>query len=581
IGFLLVFVGLKSIEIHNLRDIKVLILCNYYLIFSALLLNQDLWIIVYLFIAIIANLSLMLRIAAPSVSLSQIGSRSIKQVLIALPLSVMLFYLFPRLADPLWQMPSLAQSKTGFSDRMRPGSVTQLFSDDSIAMRITFKGAPVLHGYWRGLILSFYDGKSWSVIWNDDSNFTALPLLANDATPDYEIILEPHQTKWLFYLDTPSKGQPSLLFSPNFGLIRKNNEIITQRFAYGLTASANLQSPFLSETERKQTTQLPRAYNPRLKAWSKEQFIQQQQDPQAFIRYLQNYLHQQAYWYTLTPPVLNSPHAMDEFWFDTQKGYCEHYASAITVILREVGIPARVVGGYQGGEWNPLAHYLTIQQNEAHAWVEYWLAGQGWQHFDPTLFIAEERIDQDIKALENRSAYQGNETDMANLGFLSRARLFMESLRFFTERWLLFYNQEAQTELLENLGLGSWKMEQLLQASIACLLFFMLCMGFWYYWRQKLTLDPLLTEYHLLQKEFRRFNVPTPPSATLKQQCRYLIKTTPSLAPRLSSFLYHYEQLRLRSSQKESREVKKETKQLFKDLRKALRTFPSPTTHKS
>lgn len=569
IGFLLVFIGLKCIEIHNFRDIKFLILCNYYLIFSALLINQDLWIIMYLFVAITANLSLMLRLAAPSASLKQIGSKSLMQLLIAIPLSIMLFYLFPRLASPLWQVPSLAQSKTGFSDRMRPGTLTELFSDDSTAMRITFKAKPIMNGYWRGLVLSFFDGKSWSVAANDPSRFPDLPSLSSNQRADYEVILEPHHSKWLFYLGTPKQGRPSLKFSSSFGLISSANEFIDQRFAYGLSVESNPFDSALTEKEQQQSTQLPRTYNPRLKAWSKEQF-KQQKEPQAFIRFLQNYIQQNNYWYTLKPPALTSAHSMDEFWFDTQEGYCEHYAGAVAIILREVGIPARVIVGYQGGEWNPVAHYLTVQNNEAHAWVEYW-QDKGWHRFDPTSFIAAERVDQEIKTLKSRGVYQSNESGIANFGFLSRAGLYLESARFFTERWLLFYNQEAQSELLEQLGLGAWGMEQLLRASVACILFFMVLLGLLTLWWQKLSHDPLLAEYRLLQKEFRRFNVPTPASATLKQQCRSLIEAAPSLAPTLSSFLYHYDQLRLRSSsQKNSKELTKDTLKLFKHLRTTL-----------
>ncbi len=112
-----------------------------------------------------------------------------------------------------------------------------------------------------------------------------------------------------------------------------------------------------------EATQLPSNINPRLNAWAKNQFANSQQNIQAFIIFLQDYIHQQPFWYTLTPPALDSTNRnqMDSFWFDTKKGYCEYYASAVTYILRAAGIPARVVIGYHGGEWNPITHAITIQ----------------------------------------------------------------------------------------------------------------------------------------------------------------------------------------------------------------------------
>ena len=204
IGFLLAFVGLKITEIHNVRDLKVLVLCNFYLIFSALILIQELWIISYLIIAILTNLSLMLKLSAPQASLKQIGGKSFKQLLIAIPLSILLFYIFPRIANPLWQVPSQMRAQIGFSEKMNPGSITKLFNDDSIAFRVIFKNKPILSGYWRGLILNFYNGTSWSSIGQTNDHFIPLPRLNANAAADYEILLEPHQQKWLFYTSYPS-----------------------------------------------------------------------------------------------------------------------------------------------------------------------------------------------------------------------------------------------------------------------------------------------------------------------------------------------------------------------------------------
>jgi transglutaminase-like putative cysteine protease len=512
----------------------------------------------------------MLKLSAPQASLRQISSRSGQQLLIAIPLSILLFFIFPRI-NPLWNVPFVTQGRTGFSDRMSPGSIGMLFNDDSVAMQITFNKKPIFDGYWRGLILSYYTGISWYPSWYNYSSFVSLQELnANDAA-DYEIILEPDQKKWLFYEGYPVAGRPDLVFSPNHGLIRQNQEIIAQRFAYSLTARS---APYhtLTAAEYAEATQLPRNINPRLNAWAKNQFANSHQNIQAFITFLQDYIHQQAFWYTLTPPVLNDNRKqMDSFWFDTQKGYCEYYASAVTYILRAAGIPARVVIGYHGGQWNPITHAITIRQYDAHAWLEYWVNGIGWQQLDPTSFIAFERIDRTIRSRQFDLLYQQDYLSISAMPWQQEISLFLDSARFFAERWFLFYNEDTQQNLLQRVGLGQWKPGQLFQASVACVILFFILLGLSYYWWQRRALDALLFEYHLLQKEFRRFNISTHPSATLKKQCNSLINKAPDLAPILSTFIDRYEQLRLKQSQNDSKENKKETIALFKMLRNKLR----------
>lgn len=262
---------------------------------------------------------------------------------------------------------------------------------------------------------------------------------------------------------------------------------------------------------------------------------------------------------------------MDVFWFDTQKGFCEHYASAVAVILRSVNIPARVIVGYLGGEWNPIAHYLTVQQNNAHAWIEYWQEGLGWQQLDPTAFIAPERIEQSILDQQNERLNQTDYIEGYQLSWLQQSKLLLESARFFAERWLLFYDQETQHTLLSSLGLGHWDKSQLAQAAMGCVIIFIVVMGIWYQWRQKRAVDPLTVQYHLLQRELKRFNVVITPPATIKQQCQSLITNAPHLRGLTTLFLAHYEQLRLQNTAEPSKEGNKQAQQLFKEFRIKLK----------
>lgn len=567
IRFLLAFIILKCLEFHSIRDLKVLVLCNFLLIFAALLVIQEIWILLYLFIAIIANLSIMLKLNTSEVTLRQISGKSTQQLLIAIPLGFLLFYVFPRI-DPLWHIRTPAKGTTGFAETMTFGSIAEVFFDDSLVMQITFKGNPIVNGYWRGVILSSYDGESWNSSSYNSLSFSPLQELNENEIADYEILLEPNQTKWLFYEGLPGAARPNLLFSPDHGLIRQNIETIGQRFAYSIKVKP-AQYVMLNSVIYNQEIEWPPNSNPRLNAWSKEQFAKTNKNVQAFIHFLHQYIYQYPFWYTLTVPNIPSGrNQMDSFWFDTQKGFCEYYASAVTLILRAVGIPARVVVGYHGGEWNPITHSIAIHQNNAHAWVEYWQEGVGWQQLDPTSFISPERIDQTIRTGQTDNLDLENYFDFSELPWHDKIKFIFESARFYSERWFLFYNRNTQQNLLQNIGLGQWNQGQLLQASVGSMVLFFIFIAIYYQWRQKQTLDSLLLEYHLLQKEFRKFNVSTHPPVTLIQQCKSIIMKAPNLNPILSSFIERYEELRLKQG---SNENQKETIALFKKLRYTLR----------
>ncbi|WP_242604678.1 transglutaminaseTgpA domain-containing protein [Legionella busanensis] len=569
IGFLATFIGLKCLEIHSLRDIKFLIICNFYLILTSLIVDQNLWMVVYLFIAILVNVLLMLKLNAQQISLKSLSSRSFRYVLIAIPFSLVLFYIFPRIAKPLWQVPTHSLNQIGFSENLSPGSITQLFTDDRTAFRVTFRDKPILNGYWQGLILNYYNGVSWSSVGTRQSDLRPLKELNERQNVAYEVMLDPHQKKWLFYLGFPIAAYPKLLFIANRGLVLTSQEKIQRRLIYGIQLGKELYHP-LSTSELQQNTQLPANVNNQLVSWARENFLNLKNNPEQIIKSLAEYIKQQPFYYTLTPSELISKDQMDEFWFESRQGYCEHYASAVAIILRAIGIPSRVVVGYQGGLWNSVGRYLDMQQNNAHAWIEYWHENVGWQRVDPTSFIAPERIDKVIHDLQSSNLAQQKSNYFASLSWLQRSQLFMETLGFFADRWLLFYNQDTQLDLLKKLGLEHWNTTDLLRAAVAVFLCFTFLTGLIYALNQYKRRDPLAKAYQKLQREFKRFNIPTSPAMTLQKQCKVLQKKLPHLNKEILSFLLSYDQIRLQQTESYSKNNQKQTISLFKKLRKIL-----------
>lgn len=573
INTLLCFFWLKVIELQKARDLRLLILISFYVIFSAFILHLTLWILFYLLFALFANITLLIKLEAPLLTYAYLIRKSVLFLAITTPVSLLLFFIFPRLSQPLWQIQWPAQHKTGFSETLAPGSLSTLYEDNSMVMRITFKKPPdSANLYWTGLILNHYNGKTWRLYPDTISNDKALLKLSKKTLADYEILLEPHQKRWLFYLKTPKAAWPGLQFSPDSGLTRLDKKKIHHQFAYALISKTAPYQP-LNQKTLQAYLQLPSKVNPKLRAWIlKEKKLSQNQTVPLIKRILQH-IHQQPFWYTLTPKPLNlEQDPLDTFWFDTQEGYCEHYASTVAFLLRAANIPSRVIVGYYRGEWNPAGQYLTVRQKDAHAWVEYWEPGIGWQRIDPTHAIAKHRISD---TLANDAGMRSERFDWSvgyfNLAWWQKANLQLASIRFFWERWLLFYNQEQQHTLLKIFGLSKVDWADLLKLWSASVLGFLLLGGLWIYLRQPMKPDPVLKEYERLQREFKRFHLKTSPPATFKSICDALIQKKPTLKRTIVAYVNHYEQLRLHSSNNNHLQTRKQLKTLFKSLRMILK----------
>lgn len=573
IGALVTFFWLKVIELHKLRDLRVVILVSFFVIFTALVVHTKLWVWLYLILAVIANLALLLKLDVPTARLSQVTRPSLKFMLLAIPVAFLLFFIFPRMANPLWQVNASQKGEMSFAEEISPGALSSLFPNNKTVMRITFKHEQARADmYWYGLFLTYFNGITWKANLFGDFNFHTLPLLPSKERADYEVLLEPHETKWLFYLKNPESGWPKLQFSNSSGLTRFGGKDVFQRFSYALRTQKSPYKP-LSHVARRLNLQLPQDANPKLRAWANKEMLRAKSDTKTFINRILLYIHNEPYWYRLKPKSIGrDQNQLDRFWFETREGYCEHYASAVAFILRATNVPARVVVGYFGGEWNPVGNYLNVRQKDAHAWIEYWQNDIGWTRLDPTHYIASQRIEDTILEQNQRESalYTNWEEYRTKIPWLAELELQFASIQFFMERWLLFYNQERQQTLLEALNLGSWNWNVLLQAWFISIVVILFAGGLWAQ-RKRQHLDPLKKEYHRLQQELARFNVHTTPPATLKKQWQELAQKNPQTLPLVSQYLARYESLRLKNEGRDQRANRKATQALLKSFRKELK----------
>jgi transglutaminase-like putative cysteine protease len=467
VALLILFLALKQLEARNPRDGLTIVLLAYFLGLAQFFYGQSI-------VTALASAAATLSATATLISLTDARPRPMGQLrraglllLQAVPFMLICFVLFPRVQGPLWGLPKDAHSaQTGLDDAMAPGSISQLSQSDAIAFRVRFPG-PLPERqqlYWRGPVLSEFDGRTWRP--HLLSPRSRLPY-EEPATAgiDYEVTLEAHGRRWLFALELPGKAPQDTVATRDFQLLARAP--VTERHRYGLRSYPQLtagqdDSPLLLQRER----DLPSSSNPRLRALA-ERWRATASSDEEVLRQAQAFFLGQRLIYTLSPPLLGE-HTADEFLFDTRQGFCEHFANAFAIAMRSAGVPARVVTGYQGGERNPIDGYLTVRQSDAHAWTEVWLPDRGWLRVDPTAISAPRRIDGDLAAAVPRGD---------PLPFLVRVDLaWLQELRFRWEaignawnQWVLGYNPERQQQLLRRLGMATpdWQSMTLLLTGLS------------------------------------------------------------------------------------------------------------------
>ena len=210
----------------------------------------------------------------------------------------------------------------------------------------------------------------------------------------YRVTLEPHSNPWWFALDmVQSSPSRQVMYTADYQLIAM--EPVTRQTTYDAVSYTHTRSrDKLSPMTRRLNLALPESRNSRSEKFARAMHAQAGSD-MAYISAVLEYFRSNGFEYTLTPPRLDYD-SVDDFMFNTRKGFCGHFASAFTDLMRAAGVPARVVTGYLGGEWNPFGEFFIVRQSDAHAWSEVWLDGRGWVRVDPTAVVAPERLHRGI-----------------------------------------------------------------------------------------------------------------------------------------------------------------------------------------
>ncbi|MFZ2542086.1 MAG: DUF3488 and transglutaminase-like domain-containing protein, partial [Gallionella sp.] len=348
VTLLVLLAALKLMELYTKRDAIALIYLALFIIITNFFYSQSIPAALYMLATLFVITSTWIQLHGQHIALNPRLRISSILLLQAIPLTLILFILFPRVQGPLWGLPQDAYSSSGLDDKMAPGSLSRLSLSEAVAFRVSYKDQPPRreHMYWRGPVLWNFDGHTWepgSTLQTTAPQFTEL-----NQTIDYTVTLEPHNKTWLFALDVPDKTSlpmppANVNLSYDFRLYNKKPVIARLRYdaRSHLIYRANVQE---SERQILRALQLPKNFNPRTLQLAAMWRADSANDD-ALIRTALSYFNQQGFEYTLEPPPLGI-NSIDEFLFETRQGFCEHYASTFVFLMRAAGIPARVVTGY-------------------------------------------------------------------------------------------------------------------------------------------------------------------------------------------------------------------------------------------
>ncbi len=460
VALLLTAFALKLVELVQRKDAYVLLFLGYFVCMTEFLFSQDLLITFYSLLNVLLVTTALVALHQPGEH--QFNRKSIRLAAVmvaqAMPLMIVLFFVFPRFG-PLWTVPIKSHTaKTGMSDFMRPGDVASLSQSDEVAFRVKFDGEipPRSELYWRGLVFSQLKEGTWSTL-----TFYEVPAQERrprevevSGTPiGYSVIMEPTQQRWLYGLHYARSPHGGVMHGSDYRLF--SPVPIEAEFMYRATTWRDVAvEPELSEWRRGIETRLPPIGEERTRSLA-ERMRDEAGSDAGYVDAVLAHFNREPFVYTLKPGLLPQQDPMDHFLFESRRGFCEHYAYAFVMMMRAAGVPARVVAGYQGGEVNPVNKTVIVHEFDAHAWAEVWLQGRGWVRVDPTAAVAPERIEWGLE-----EAMQGEGTFLADsplspmhyrgLPLVNLLRLRYDALTYRWQSWVVGFDNERQIELLHD-----------------------------------------------------------------------------------------------------------------------------------
>ncbi|KEQ01051.1 Transglutaminase-like enzyme, putative cysteine protease [Snodgrassella alvi SCGC AB-598-J21] len=504
VSLLMLMIILKAFEGETLRDWQILLLAQLVLMGGGLLFNQSIlmapWLIVALF-CLISSLGLLAGIK-PMMAIRQ----GAVILILSFPLAVILFIAMPRRNTPLWGVPQPQQSSvTGLSDTLESGSVSNLILSNELAFNVIFDNNAIPRNadmYWRVMVMGNNTDGKWHAVKEQytDEDTLQLPSRAlleqrNDSKMvGYELIIQDDHGR------LPALDQP--LPNEQFGFSRRVGNVVRVNNSREGLRRVHLYSqmtPYLRQQMDQGLlnyyTQLPDGLNPETRRLAK-QLADKSGGSEEFINHILTYFKSSHFQYTLTPKRNNeTQNKIDYFLFEGHEGFCEDYADAMVWLARSIGVPARIVIGYQGGEYHPDNKFWQIRSKDAHAWTEIWIAEKGlWKRVDPTTAVSSVRIDKGVESALPAEQRAGLSSAFPLL------QKYLDNGQFYWQQWVVNYDRGSQKSILSWLNLKNIPVYVLIIVIIIAIVITSLPLIFWLRRQGNVQTQPLTDGINLLKQ---------------------------------------------------------------------------------
>ncbi len=452
LALLTVMTSFKVLESRNHRDLLILIFLCYFLIATHFLFSQSVFTAALMLVTLVVITSTLITLNQRNdeVTNQQRLKTSVRLVSLSIPIMLILFVLVPRIPGPLWGITNEQRGGvTGLSSHMSPGDISNLIPSNEVAFRVEFEGdvPPQQQLYWRGPVMAKFNGRRWYQARRGRIN--QLQINTFGTPTKYTVTLEANGTFWLLALDIPMQLVSESIMTPDYQLA--STKIINDLRRYTLSSILSYQ---IGQKEDPDYLELTRYYpehsNPKTLEFG-QKLANQFSDKKDIVNHVLTMFREQEYTYTLQPPLLRGD-TVDQFLFESRRGFCEHFSGSFALLMRAAGIPSRIVTGYQGGEYNEVGNYLIVRQSDAHAWTEVWLEDRGWVRVDPTAAVSPLRIEQGI----DNALGEGN----ASFRIQNQNPLFgnllysWDNLQHSWNDWVINYDDQKQRRFLKKLDLG-------------------------------------------------------------------------------------------------------------------------------
>jgi transglutaminase-like putative cysteine protease len=452
---LLALTGISILNFETERDLLFLVLLGFLMLVLKSVFSLDFY---WALPAMVSFFGLWLTlISNPHVNRSRY---LFKTTLRSVPLLFLLFVLFPRLV--IFQTKKLMNpvAQSGFSEELNPGRFTSLALSDQTVFRVEFLNTDTVESqdlYWRGAVL--YNSNNF--VWRKgvaERQDAAPGRFVPRTLVQYRVVLEPLNRKNIFVLDSPvrvhSSSEPLMEWKQGVYTMVESQQKLVQFSGESTYDGIDLRGDTIDKPRYLKISELP----PKTKEWV-EKTRELHLTPEARIQALNAFFQKPGFVYTLSPDQYRND--LDEFLFVKKRGFCEHYAAAYGTMARALGVPSRVVIGYQGGTYNSVGNFWKISQKDSHAWVEVGLNGH-WQRVDPTGFVTPLRIslgaDEYFSLSEFERLYFSKDKNLQRTvsfrSLVNKAVSLFENLNYNWTLFLLNYDLETQLQILKSVRSG-------------------------------------------------------------------------------------------------------------------------------